>query len=116
MVDDEVVDERPSLMPSVVLVPVEVMRIVVRHRHARTAGLHLAYIPIGASVVAKRLWDSRSTSRYERFIRAAEATGSHESALEREERLAQFRKDRQDRRVDMIEVPVRVLLQLPKLA
>jgi S-DNA-T family DNA segregation ATPase FtsK/SpoIIIE len=81
VVDGEVVDE-PSLVPSVVLRPVQVIRIVVQPEHAKTAGRHLAYIPIGASVVAKRLWDSRSTSRYERFIRAAEATGNHEAALE----------------------------------
>ena len=116
VVEGVVVDERPSVVPSVVLLPVQVVKIMVQHEHARTAGRHIAYIPLGAAVVAKRLWDSRTTARYERFIRAAEATGNHESALEWEERLARFRKDRHDRRVDMIEVPVRVLLQLPKLA
>ena len=87
-----------------------------QHEHAKTAGRHVAYIPIGASVVAKRLWDSRTTARYERFMRAAEATGNHEAALEWEARMSAFRKDRHQRRVDMIEVPVRVLLAVPKIA
>jgi S-DNA-T family DNA segregation ATPase FtsK/SpoIIIE len=55
---------------------VQVIRVVAQHEHAKTAGRNLAYIPIGASVVARRLWDSQTTARYERFIRAAEATGT----------------------------------------
>ena len=49
-------------------------------------------------------------------MRAAEATGNHEAALEWDDRMQRFRKDRHERRVDMIEVPVRVLLALPKIA
>ena len=80
-----------------------------------TAGRHLGYIPLGAAVVTKRLWDSRTAGRYERWIRAAEASGNLEAALEWESRLAVFRKDRHERRVDMFEVPARLLLQLPRL-
>ena len=60
--------------------PVQVIKVVVRHDHTKAAGRHLIYIPLGALVVAKRLWDSGSSSRYERMIRAAEATGNHEAA------------------------------------
>ena len=88
VVEGEVVDERPSVVPSVVLLPVQVVRVVVQHEHTKTAGRHVAYVPLGAAVVAKRLWDSRTTARYERFMRAAEATGNHEAALEWEERHA----------------------------
>jgi DNA segregation ATPase FtsK/SpoIIIE, S-DNA-T family len=91
-------------------------RVVVRHDRARAAGRQVAYIPLGAAVVVKRLWDSRTTARYERWLRIAEADGNHESALEWEARMSAFRKDRHQRRTDMIRVPVEVLLLLPKLA
>lgn len=116
VVEGEVVDERPSVMPSVVLLPVQVVRVVVQHQHTKTAGRHLAYVPLGAAVVAKRLWDSRTTARYERFMRAAEATGNHEAALEWDDRMQAFRRDRHQRRMDMIQVPVQVLLAVPKIA
>ena len=90
--------------------------VVVQHPHAKTTGRHLAYIPLGVAVVTKRLWDSRTTARYERLLRAAEAAGNHEAALEWEKRLADFRKDRHARRVDMVKVPVEVLLLVPKIA
>ena len=116
VVEGVVVDDAAPGVQSVVLRPVQVVKIVAQHEHTRTAGRHLAYVPLGAAVVAKRLWDSRTTSRYERFMRAAEATGNHEAALEWDDRMQRFRKDRHERRVDMIEVPVRVLLALPKIA
>jgi len=116
VVEGVVVDDAAPMLPSVVLLPVQVIRIVVQHEHARTAGRHLAYIPLGAAVVAGRLWDSRSTSRYERFMRAAEAAGNHEAALEWDDRMQAFRKDRHQRRMDMIQVPVQVLLAIPKIA
>ncbi len=120
VVDGVVVDEPVSRPPSVVQVvivrPVQVIKVVVRHDHTRTAGRHVMYIPLGALVRGKRLWDSRSTARYERFIRAAEAVGNHETALEWETRRAQFIKDRHQRRADMIELPLKVLLAVPKIA
>ena len=115
IIDGLVVDDPPAL-PTGPPRAVHVVRIVVQHEHAKRAGRHLAYIPLGAAVVTKRLWDSRTTARYERMFRAAEAAGNHEAALEWEKRLAEFRKDRHARRVDMVQVPVQVLLVLPKLA
>lgn len=96
-------------------VPLRVISTVARHDGTRTAGRHLAYIPLGAAIVTKRLWDSRTTARYERWMRAAETSGNLDAALEWESRLATFRRDRHERRVDMIEVPARLLLQLPRL-
>lgn len=116
VVEGVVVDEAALVAASAPLRVVQVVRVVVQHEHTKTAGRHLAYIPIGASVVAKRLWDSRTTARYERFIRAAEATGNHEAALEWDDRMQRFRKDRHERRVAMIEVPIRLLLAVPKIA
>jgi S-DNA-T family DNA segregation ATPase FtsK/SpoIIIE len=116
VVEGVVVDERPSVVPSIVLLPVQVVKIVVQHEHTKTAGRQAAYIPLGAAVVARRLWDSRTTARYERFMRAAEATGNHEAALEWDDRMQAFRRDRHQRRVEMIEVPLKVVLAVPKIA
>jgi DNA segregation ATPase FtsK/SpoIIIE, S-DNA-T family len=116
VVEGVVVDDTAPVVPSVVLLPVQVVRIVVQHQHTKTAGRHLAYVPLGASVVAKRLWDSRTTSRYERMLRSAEASGNHEAALEWDDRMQRFRKDRHERRADMIELPLKVLLAVPKIA
>jgi hypothetical protein len=69
VVEGVVVDDAPILAP-VPLRVVQVVRVVVQHDHTKTAGRHLAYIPLGAAVVVKRLWDSRTTSPYERFMRA----------------------------------------------
>ena len=67
VVEGELVDEPPSAV-SVVLRPVQVIGIIVQHEHTRAAGRHLAYIPIGVSVMIRRLWDSRMTARYERSL------------------------------------------------
>ena len=122
VVEGEIVDDEPpvSRTPSVVQVvivrPVQVIQVVVKHDHTRTAGRHLMYIPLGALVVSKRMWESRSTGRYDRWMRAAEATGDLEKLLELEKRAAEFRKDRHQRRMDWIQTPVTVLIQLPKIA
>lgn len=95
---------------------VHVIRTAANHERSRAAARHAAYIGIGAAVMFRRQWDSRTTARYERFMRAAEATGNHEAALEWEDRLARFRKDRHGRRVDMIKVPAEILMNLWKIA
>jgi S-DNA-T family DNA segregation ATPase FtsK/SpoIIIE len=66
-------------------------------------------------VVTRRLWETRTTARYERYMRAAEASGDQDKLMAWEERAAEFRRDRHQRRMDLLEFPVRVLLQLPKL-
>ena len=88
---------------------------IVRHEHAQRGARHLSYIPLGAAVVVKRLWESRTTSRYDMWMRAAKATGNHEAALEWDKRRTEFIKDRHERRMDWIERPARVILLLPKL-
>jgi hypothetical protein len=113
VIDGVVVDEPPPSVPARV---VHVASVIVQHEHTRSAGRHLAYVPLGAAVVIQRLWASRSTSRYEKWLRMAEATGDHQSALEWEARLAAFRRDRHQRRLAMITVPADILLNLPKLA
>jgi len=112
VIEGVVVDDPP---PTGAARVVHVVRVVAQHEHAKAAGRHLGYIPLGAAVVARRLWVSRTAARYETWLRMAEATGNHEAALEWEARLAAFRKDRHQRRVDAIRVPVELLLHLPKL-
>ena len=96
-------------------VPLRVISTVARHERTRAAGRHVMYVPLGAAVVTKRLWESRTTARYERWMRSAEASGDLDKVLALEERLAVFRRDRHERRVDMIQIPFDLVMRLPKL-
>jgi S-DNA-T family DNA segregation ATPase FtsK/SpoIIIE len=95
---------------------VHVIRTVTRHEHARAAGRNVAYVGIGAAVVFRRLWEGRTTARYERHIRAAEAAGDHESALAWDVQRVKFLKDRHTRRADLVELPLKVFKALPGIA
>src|SRR5579859_3941757 len=105
VVDGEIVDEpSPQQRPTVVVLQpvvqvVQVIQVVVKHPAARSTGRHAAYVPLGALVVGRRAWDSRTTARYDRNIRSAEAAGDQASALEWEERRARFLRERHARRV-----------------
>jgi DNA segregation ATPase FtsK/SpoIIIE, S-DNA-T family len=116
VVDDEpAVTRPPSVVQVVVVRPVQVIKVVVKHDHTKTIGRNLMFIPLGALVAVKRLWESRSTARYERMFRAAEAAGNHEAALDWETRRVQFMKDRHQRRTDLIENTQQVLKALPHI-
>ncbi|MYU25627.1 ATP-binding protein [Streptomyces sp. SID8352] len=73
---------------------------------ARAAIRHSLYTLNGGRIVARRAWDGRTGSRYERMIRAAEAAGNLEAAQEWEERLQRFRAARHHRRMDLLHSPV----------
>ncbi|MFE7889514.1 FtsK/SpoIIIE domain-containing protein [Streptomyces sp. NPDC057412] len=73
---------------------------------ARAAARHSLYTFNGGRIVARRAWDGRTGSRYERMIRAAEAAGNLEAAEEWEERLQRFRAARHHRRMDLLHSPV----------
>ncbi|MDT0445964.1 ATP-binding protein [Streptomyces johnsoniae] len=83
----------------------------VRHERTRTAARYAArnglYVVGGARVLTRRAWESRTTARYERMIRAAEATGQLEEAKEWEERAQRFRQQRHQRRMEMLTAPGR---------
>ncbi|MFJ6792216.1 FtsK/SpoIIIE domain-containing protein [Streptomyces angustmyceticus] len=72
----------------------------------RAAARHSLYTLNGGRIVARRTWDGRTGSRYERMIRAAEAAGNLEAAEEWEERLQRFRAARHHRRMDLLHSPV----------
>ncbi|MER5468913.1 ATP-binding protein [Streptomyces sp. NPDC002685] len=73
---------------------------------ARAVARHTLYVAGGARIAAKRTWDGRTASRYERMFRAAEAAGNHEVAAEWEERGQHFREARHRRRMDLLHSPV----------
>ncbi|MFF6977387.1 FtsK/SpoIIIE domain-containing protein [Streptomyces sp. NPDC008343] len=80
------------------------------HERTKTVGRavvrHGLYTFNGGRIVARRAWDGRTGSRYERMIRAAEAAGNNELAEEWEERLQRFRDARHRRRMDLLHSPV----------
>jgi S-DNA-T family DNA segregation ATPase FtsK/SpoIIIE len=100
-------------------VPRQAARVItaaVRHDRARAAGRNVAYIWIGAAVITRRLWEGRTTARYERHIRSAEAAGDHEGALAWDTQRVKFLKDRHARRADLVELPLKVFKALPGIA
>nr|WP_246033928.1 FtsK/SpoIIIE domain-containing protein [Streptomyces hundungensis] len=86
------------------------VRGAVTHEHTRTAGRlavrHSMYALGGARIVARRTWEGRTATRYERMLRAAEASGNYEVAAEWEERGQRFREARHRRRMDLLTAPV----------
>ncbi|MFJ9077690.1 ATP-binding protein [Streptomyces sp. NPDC102278] len=85
------------------------LRTAVTHERTRTAARlvarHGMYVIGGTRITAKRTWDGRTGSRYERMIRAAEAAGNWEEAKEWEDRLTRFRAARHHRRMDLLKAP-----------
>ncbi|WP_392753224.1 FtsK/SpoIIIE domain-containing protein [Streptomyces sp. LN590] len=86
------------------------VRTVVTHEHTKTAcraaARHGLYVLGGTRIVARRTWEGRTASRYERLLRAAEAAGNMEAAAEWEERGRQFRQERHRRRMDLLTAPM----------
>lgn len=68
----------------------------------RAAVRHGAYTAGGGRIVWRRVWEERTTARYGRMIRAAEAVGNLDEAKEWEERAHRFREARHRRRMDML--------------
>lgn len=106
-----VVPDAPSARP----VPLWVrsgraVKTAVTHERTKTVvratARHGLYTFNGGRIVARRAWDGRTGSRYERMIRAAEAAGNLEAAEEWEERLQRFRAARHHRRMDLLHSPV----------
>ncbi|MFI0543476.1 FtsK/SpoIIIE domain-containing protein [Streptomyces sp. WSLK1-3] len=86
------------------------VRTVVTHETTKAAGRaavrHSLYTFNGGRIVARRTWDARTTSRYERYMRAAEAAGNMELAAEWEERGQRYREARHRRRMDLLHSPL----------
>ncbi|WP_205718291.1 FtsK/SpoIIIE domain-containing protein [Actinomadura sp. WMMA1423] len=104
-------DEEDGKGPAGVL---DVVYSVVDSPAARLLAEHGGYVVTGVVVVAGRAWERRTGGRYERMLRAAEAMGDHAAALDWEEKAAEWRRDRHQRRMDLIEIPGRVITAAPK--
>lgn len=89
---------------------------VVTHRRtkasAKAVGRHILFVPAGALVLGRRLWEAKTNSRYERIMRAAEALRNWERLEEWEERAEQARERRHKRRMDWIRAPLELLRAL----
>jgi hypothetical protein len=94
---------RAAAGPRPAVVVVQAVLVIIRHDSAKTAARHAAYIPLGAAAVARRLWESRSTARYDRAIRAAQQAGDQKTALEWDARRAEFVAARHERRMQRAE-------------
>ncbi|MER6238496.1 FtsK/SpoIIIE domain-containing protein [Streptomyces clavifer] len=86
------------------------IRTVATHESTKTAcratARHGLYVLGGTRIVARRTWEGRTASRYERMLRAAEAAGNMEAAAEWEERGQRFRQERHRRRMDLLTAPM----------
>ncbi|MEU3225169.1 ATP-binding protein [Streptomyces sp. NPDC006976] len=86
------------------------IRTVATHENTKTAcratARHGLYVWGGTRIVARRTWEGRTASRYERLLRAAEAAGNMEAAAEWEERGQRFRQERHRRRMDLLSAPM----------
>ncbi|MFE5093632.1 ATP-binding protein [Streptomyces sp. NPDC056638] len=86
------------------------VRTVATHERTKTAcraaARHGLYVVGGTRIVARRTWEGRTASRYERLLRAAEAAGNMEAAAEWEERGQRFRQERHRRRMDLLTAPM----------
>lgn len=82
-------------------------RVVVEVReHAgyRTVVRHAAYTVGGTRILTRRAWDSRTTARHERMMRAAEAAGNEELVRQWEQRAYAYRFARHRRRVEILQM------------
>lgn len=73
---------------------------------ARALVRHTAYVVSGTALTARRAWDTFTTSRYDRMMRAAEAAGQHDQVMQWEERAAAFKTARHARFMAILSAPV----------
>ena len=79
---------------------------------AKTIGRHLIYIAGGVKVLAVRMWEAKTNSRYERIMRAAEAVGDMVLLAEWETRAEAARDRRHRRTMDWFTVPMMLVKAL----
>lgn len=73
---------------------------------------HGAYVIAGAGVVAKRVRDAHTSSRYERVMRAAEAAGDWDRLGEWEQRAENAKDRRHGRAMDWLDAPMKLVKAL----
>jgi len=115
IVADEPAPQRPTIVLNLTTI-VSVARRAATHKHTRMTARHASYIPIGCYAVAKRIYEARSTARYDKMIASATATGQHELALQWEQRRAVFLNDRHRRRMERRSSMLTVVKSSPYIA
>ncbi|OLF07484.1 hypothetical protein BLA60_26500 [Actinophytocola xinjiangensis] len=70
---------------------------------------NLLYVPAGAGVLLRRVWEAKTNSRYERMMRRAEAAGDYEALGEWEERAEHAKQRRHARTMDWLTAPWQLL-------
>jgi S-DNA-T family DNA segregation ATPase FtsK/SpoIIIE len=105
--EEAVVRWEESLPPASRPLAIVAVIVVGAATHERTRALtrHAAYIPIGAGVLAKRLWEAKTNSRFERVLRSIENTGNLEALAEWTDRAEKARDSRHRRRMDWLAAP-----------
>ncbi|MFJ9427585.1 cell division protein FtsK [Streptomyces sp. NPDC101249] len=84
-------------------------RIVVetrQHDAYRFTIRHSSYLVGGARILTRRAWDSRTTARHERMMRAAEAAGQEDVARDWEQRAYIYRQSRHRRRMELLQLAI----------
>jgi S-DNA-T family DNA segregation ATPase FtsK/SpoIIIE len=110
VLEGEIVDDAPR-QPAVRMTATVIG--IVRHEHTQRAGRHAGYIGLGAAVVVRRMWMSRTTSRFDKWLRAAQAAGNHDAAVKWEELRQKFLADRHKRRMERRESALNTFRALP---
>ncbi|MEV5296723.1 FtsK/SpoIIIE domain-containing protein [Amycolatopsis methanolica] len=89
------------------------VRFAATHDYTKSAGKalvrHSTYVVGGAGVLAKRVWEAKTNSRYERLLRAAEVQGDWDRLGEWEQRAEQARERRHRRRMDWLDAPAKLV-------
>jgi S-DNA-T family DNA segregation ATPase FtsK/SpoIIIE len=67
---------------------------------------HGSYVVGGTRILTRRAWDSRTTARHERMMRAAEAAGQEDVARDWEQRAYIFRQSRHRRRMELLQLAI----------
>lgn len=78
------------------------LRRALTHPASKAAARHAVHVGYGAAVALRHHREERSTLRHQRMMRAAEAAGDHDKALEWEERARRHRQERHARRLELI--------------
>lgn len=74
----------------------------------KTVMRQVIYVAAGAHVVAKRLWDAHSNSRYERVMRRAEQENKWDRLGEWEQRAEAARENRHRRAMEWLDAPMKL--------
>jgi S-DNA-T family DNA segregation ATPase FtsK/SpoIIIE len=111
-----VIDGRVIPRPPLTAYPLTVIRVIATPANAKRVRRHGGYVATGGAVMYRHWRDNSTTARYQRWMRVAEATGNDEQAREWEARLSAFRRDRHARRMDLLALPLKAAVMLPKVA